>query len=77
MKKAKSKSKRDVEKIYSVRQFAGKLRRLADSLEDGRPFRIQVAGQRISIPARASISVEHERGAKEEEIEFQLKWTLD
>ncbi|HEX7081492.1 MAG TPA: hypothetical protein VF329_10795 [Gammaproteobacteria bacterium] len=36
-------------------------------------FEIQIAGQRIYVPARASFSVEHERGAAEEEIEFQIK----
>lgn len=77
MRRAGKTRKRDVEKRYSVRQFADKLRRLAESLEAGRPFRIQVAGQRISIPAHADISVEHERGAREEELEFQLKWTPD
>jgi amphi-Trp domain-containing protein len=74
---AKKKARRDVERIYSVRQFTAKLRRLADSLDEGKPFRVQVAGRRVSIPAHAAISVEHERGATEEELEFQLKWRLD
>ncbi len=65
---------RDVEAKYSVSEFADKLRRLADSLESGKPFEIQIAGERIYVPARAEFSVEHERGGKEEEIEFQLKW---
>jgi hypothetical protein len=33
-----------------------------------------VAGERIAVPPDACISVEHERGAAEEELEFQLKW---
>lgn len=70
------KKKRDVEKIYSIKQFVAKLRRLADALESGNTFSIQVAGQRIHIPADASISVEHERSEGTEEIEFQLKWEL-
>ena len=53
-----------------------KLRRLADALEGGKPFRIQIAGERIRVPARAQFSVEHERDEDEEEIEFQLKWAL-
>jgi amphi-Trp domain-containing protein len=67
---------RDVERNYSVAQFAAKLRRLADALEADRPFRIQVAGERIRVPKGASISVEHEREDDEEEVEFQLKWQL-
>jgi amphi-Trp domain-containing protein len=69
------KSDRDVEKIYSVSQFAAKLRRLADALEAGERFEIQVAGERIYVPARAVFNIEHEREGNEEEIEFQLKWT--
>jgi amphi-Trp domain-containing protein len=65
---------RDVEASYSVSEFAAKLRRLADALEAGTPFRIQVAGERFTVPGRAELSVEHERGDDEEEVEFQLKW---
>ncbi len=71
-----SKPARDVERIYSPADAAAKLRRLADALESGNPFRIQVAGERIRVPARAEFSVEHERGEDEEEIELQLKWSL-
>ena len=67
---------RDVERIYSTSEVVSKLRRLADALESGSPFRIQVAGERINVPTRAQFSVEHERGSDEEEVEFQLKWKL-
>jgi amphi-Trp domain-containing protein len=69
-------AERDVERNYSIPEFAAKLRRLADALEADRPFRIQVAGERIRVPKRAAISVEHEREGDSEEIEFQLKWQL-
>ena len=68
---------RDVEKGYSTAEVVAKLRRLADALESGAPFRIQIAGERIHVPVRAEFSIEHERGSDEEEIEFQLKWELD
>ncbi len=68
---------RDVERAYSTSETVAKLRRLADALETGKPFRIQVAGERIRVPARARFSIEHERGDDEEEVEFQLKWSLD
>ncbi len=70
----KRKRQRDIEKNYPTRKFIEKLRRLADALESGKPFRIQIAGERISIPADASISLEHERSSSGEEVEFQLKW---
>ena len=72
----KRKAKRDIEKDYPVRQFIAKLRRLADCLEEEKRFRIQVGGERVSIPAGATINIEHERGKTSEEIEFQLKWKL-
>ncbi len=70
-----AKGERDVERVYSVEQFAAKLRRLADALEAGKPFRIQVAGERVYVPKRAEISVEHEREDDSEEVELQLKWS--
>ena len=72
----KRRAKRDIEREYPPRQFVAKLRRLADCIEQGQRFRIQIGGQRISIPPDASITLEHERGSSEEEVEFQLKWTL-
>ena len=68
---------RDVERIYSTPDVVAKLRRLADALETGTSFRIQIAGERFRVPARAEFSIEHERGDGEEEVEFQLKWKLD
>ena len=67
---------RDIERNYTVPEFAAKLRRLADALESGKPFRIQVAGERFTVPRTAEISVEHEREGDSEEVEFQLKWKL-
>lgn len=75
--KRKTKPKRDIEKDYPPKRFAAKLRRLADCIEQGKRFRIQVRGERVSIPPDAVISIEHERGESDEEVEFQLKWTLD
>ena len=66
---------RDIEKTYPAKQFVSKLRRLADAIENDERFRIQIAGERISIPPDATISVEHERGGGEEEVEFQIRWT--
>jgi amphi-Trp domain-containing protein len=65
---------RDVEKVYAVKDFVAKLRRLADALEQQQPFTIQVANERFTIPADADISIEHERTGDGEELEFQLKW---
>ncbi len=76
MPQRKKKSKRDVEKNYPTKQFIAKLRRLADCLESGKRFQIQVASERIAVPSDAVISIEHERGTKEEELELQLRWVV-
>ena len=65
---------RDLEKTYPTGKFIEKLRRLADALENGERFTIQVAGERINVPADAVVNIEHEREGKAEELEFQLKW---
>ena len=69
------KSERDIEKVYSIMQFSAKLRRLADALELGERYCIQVAGKRIYIPGKTTISIEHESSEHTEEVEFQLKWS--
>jgi hypothetical protein len=38
---------RDVERIDGTANVVAKLRRLAGALESGKPFRIQMAGERI------------------------------
>ncbi len=68
------KQNRDIEKTYGIPQFVEKLRRLADCLEQGERFDIQIAGERIYVPKDAVFNIEHERGDGEEEIEFQIKW---
>ena len=56
-----SENVRDVEKGYTNAEFVSKLRRLADCIETGENFEIQVAGERIYVPARAAFSIEPER----------------
>lgn len=68
------KPKRDIDKIYSNTEFVAKLRRLADCIESGEKFEIQIAGERIYTPVRAVYSIEHEREGGAHEIEFQIRW---
>jgi len=76
MAKRKIKTERDLEKGYPARQMVDKLRRLADCIEQEKQFRIQIAGERISVPPDAIINIEHEREGNSEEIEFQIKWDI-
>lgn len=66
---------RDVEKATTRDYFVQTLRRIADAVEQGEGFRIQIAGQRLSVPADAALSIEHEAEDGENEIELQLKWS--
>ena len=73
---ARKKAKRDIEKTYTTKQMIAKLRRLADCLEQGKRFQIQIQGEKILVPSDAVFNIEHERGKKAEEVEFQFKWHL-
>ncbi|HEV2859438.1 MAG TPA: amphi-Trp domain-containing protein [Pyrinomonadaceae bacterium] len=65
---------KEVEKSYANQDSAAKLRRLAEALEEGKAFEIQIAGQRVYVPAHASVEFEYSREGDEEEIEIELKW---
>lgn len=65
---------KDVEKSYSNSEVVAKLRRLADALEEGKTFEIQIAGERIYIPSHATVEFEYERRGEEDEVEIELKW---
>lgn len=71
---AKKRPNRDLEKTYPRKEFVAKLRRLADAIEAGKAFSIQVAGERLRIPADALFNIEHEREDDVDEVEFQLRW---
>ena len=72
-----TKRDRDIEKTYPKAEFVDKLRRLADAIENGERFEIQIAGERIYVPSRAVFNIEHERDGGEEEVEFQIRWTRE
>lgn len=65
---------KDVEKSYSNKEVVAKLRRLADALEEGKTFEIQIASERIYIPPYATVEFEYAREGDEEEVEIELSW---
>ena len=71
------KRNRDLERTYSRSQFVSKLRRLADAVEVGAPFTIQIAGERLRVPSDVAFNIEHERASGLDELEFQLRWRAD
>jgi amphi-Trp domain-containing protein len=69
-----AKPERDVEKEIDRARFVETLRRLADALEANEPFRIQVAQKRFTIPAGATLQIEHEIDDESEELALELRW---
>lgn len=68
---------RDLIKTYGRGPFVEKLRRLADAIEAEKAFTIQVAGERLRVPANAKFNVEHERSGGRQELEFQVIWSAE
>ena len=70
----KEKEEIDTEKSYSTTQSIAKLRRLADALEQGKSFEIQIDNNKISVPPNARIEFEYEKNDEGEEIEIEISW---
>jgi len=68
---------RDVERDITPAAFAALLRRIADAVEGGDSFRIQVVNKRFTVPKNADLSVEHEADDGDHELELQLRWSED
>ena len=68
-------AERDVERDCNPTNFVATLRRVADAIEAGEGFRIQVVNKRFTVPAGAELSIEHEAEDGENELELQLRWT--
>jgi len=65
---------KDIEKIYTNKEFIEKIRRLADCIEKNENFRIMVDGESLYVPDHAIFTIEYEKEDGENEIEFQIKW---
>ena len=65
----------DIEVRHAVSTFVAELRRLADALEQGADYIIQIDDQEIRIPTDAVLSIAHERDDGEVELEFQISWS--
>ena len=64
----------DVEKSYQNKAVIDKLRRLADALEQGKTFQIQIAGNRVNVPPTAAVEFEYEKNGERQEIEIEISW---
>ena len=68
---------RDVTKTCSTDQNIQKLERLVEALRKNQAFEIQVAGERLYVPAGTEFSIEHEQEGPVHELEFQFRWRTD
>lgn len=66
---------RDIEKDVAKEHFIATLRRVADALEASEAFRIQVENRRFTVPANASLVIEHEVADGKEELSLELQWS--
>jgi amphi-Trp domain-containing protein len=73
-KKTKEAEEVEIEKGYNKAQTAAKLRRLADALENNKPFEIQISGKKIVVPVDAEIDFEYEEDGDEKELEIEISW---
>ena len=67
----------EIEKNYEPSGFAAELRRLADAIESGEDFTLDIDGETITVPASALASVEFEQEDGTAELEFQLSWEVE
>ena len=67
---------RDIDVSHDLASFVSELRRLADALEHSTEFTIHIDGQDLTIPEGAKLSVAHESQAGENELEFQITWSV-
>ena len=67
---------RDIDVSHDLASFVSELRRLADALEHSTEFTIHIDGQDVTIPEGAKLSVAHESQAGENELEFQITWSV-
>ncbi len=75
MSEKKTEMEIDVERAYTPAQTADKLRRIADAIEAGKSFRLQVGGNRLRVPTDGAVEIEMQAdGDGAGEIEIEIKW---
>jgi len=70
----RNKNMKEIEKNYTKKQTIQILKRLVNSLEKGKAFRMQIKGKKVYLPKESEIEIEYEKEKKEEKIEIEIKW---
>ena len=66
--------KKEIEKKYTKKQTIKILKRLVESLNKEKPFRMQIKGKKVYVPKDSGIEIEYEKEKNEEKIEIEIKW---
>ncbi|MFA6386202.1 MAG: amphi-Trp domain-containing protein [Candidatus Paceibacterota bacterium] len=66
--------KKEIEKKYTKKQTIKILERLVRSLNNGKPFKMQIKGKKVYLPKESEIEIEYEKEKNEEKIEIEIKW---
>ncbi len=64
----------NTEQSYSRVETAGKLHRIADAIAEGKSFRVQINGHRVTVPSDALFEIELEQADGKGEVEIELRW---
>lgn len=64
----------NVEQTFAKRETALKLRRIADAIEAGKTFRVQINGNRVFVPAGARVDIEIQHEEYDGEVEVDISW---
>ena len=64
----------NTERRYARVETAGKLHRIADAIAEGKPFRVQINGHRVTVPGDALFEIELEQDDGKGEVEIELRW---
>lgn len=62
--------KKEIEKKYTKKQSIIILKRLVNSLEKNKAFKMQINNKKVYIPKESELEIEYEK----EKIEIEIKW---
>mgnify|MGYP000217409768 CR=1 FL=1 len=65
---------KEIDKKYSKKQTIQILKRLVDSLEKEKAFRMQIKGKKVYVSKNPEIEIEYEKEKEEQKVEIEIKW---
>lgn len=62
------------DELMPRRETAKKLREIADAIESGLNFNVQINGHRVSVPKDARFEINLEPSSTRQEVEIEMRW---